>query len=226
MLSIFTGGLLVPAPRRPERRKGSAEQTTDIPVAPHSGRDSVPYATDMVSADRYCDRKHRCPGGCYISESHPYPYVVETHRVFRSNFGSLFFVNWASYFLGISTGIVHDYRINSGYRASALRPLGAAEIRILSSGCEFGRPANVEGRPGQRLRKEEFMATGTVKWFDAQRGFGFITQDDGGKDAFVHITAVERSGLGQLSQGQRLGFDLVADQRSGKPSADNLKAVD
>ncbi|MGL4963024.1 MAG: cold-shock protein [Inquilinus sp.] len=70
------------------------------------------------------------------------------------------------------------------------------------------------------------MATGTVKWFDAQRGFGFITQDDGGKDAFVHITAVERSGLGQLAEGQRLGFDLVADQRSGKQTADNLKAVD
>lgn len=70
------------------------------------------------------------------------------------------------------------------------------------------------------------MATGTVKWFDAQRGFGFITQDDGGKDAFVHISAVERAGLGNLSQGQRLGFDLVTDQRSGKPSADNLKAAD
>jgi len=70
------------------------------------------------------------------------------------------------------------------------------------------------------------MTTGTVKWFDAQRGFGFITPDDGGKDAFVHITAVERSGLGNLSQGQKLNFDLVADQRSGKQTADNLKTVD
>jgi CspA family cold shock protein len=76
------------------------------------------------------------------------------------------------------------------------------------------------------MRNEDFMTTGTVKWFDAQRGFGFITPDDGGKDAFVHITAVERSGLGNLIQGQKLGFDLVADQRSGKPSADNLKAVE
>jgi CspA family cold shock protein len=70
------------------------------------------------------------------------------------------------------------------------------------------------------------MTTGTVKWFDAQRGFGFITPDDGGKDAFVHITAVERSGLGNLTQGQKLGFDLVTDQKSGKPSADNLKTVE
>ncbi|MBW8726929.1 cold-shock protein [Inquilinus sp.] len=70
------------------------------------------------------------------------------------------------------------------------------------------------------------MTTGTVKWFDAQRGFGFITPDDGGKDAFVHITAVERAGLGNLTPGQKLGFDLVTDQRSGKPSADNLKAAD
>jgi CspA family cold shock protein len=67
------------------------------------------------------------------------------------------------------------------------------------------------------------MTTGTVKWFNAQKGFGFIAPDDGGKDAFVHISAVERAGMGDLREGQKIGFDLVSDQKSGKMSADNLK---
>ena len=68
------------------------------------------------------------------------------------------------------------------------------------------------------------MTTGTVKWFNVQKGFGFIAMDDGGKDAFVHISAVERAGLQDLREGQKVGFDLVADR--GKMSADNLKALD
>lgn len=68
------------------------------------------------------------------------------------------------------------------------------------------------------------MATGTVKWFNAEKGYGFIAPDNGGPDAFVHISAVERSGLGTLREGQKLSFDLVADRRSGKMAADNLKA--
>jgi CspA family cold shock protein len=70
------------------------------------------------------------------------------------------------------------------------------------------------------------MTTGTVKWFNSAKGFGFIAPDDGGKDAFVHISAVERSGPGELRDGQKVDFDLVSDQKSGKISADNLKAVD
>jgi CspA family cold shock protein len=69
------------------------------------------------------------------------------------------------------------------------------------------------------------MTTGTVKWFDAQKGYGFIQPDDGGKDAFVHISAVERAGLNDLRDGQKVEFDLVADKKSGKMSADNLKAT-
>ena len=69
------------------------------------------------------------------------------------------------------------------------------------------------------------MTTGTVKWFNAQKGFGFIQPDNGGKDAFVHISAVERAGLGTLSEGQKVEFELVTDRRSGKMSADNLKTV-
>jgi CspA family cold shock protein len=69
------------------------------------------------------------------------------------------------------------------------------------------------------------MATGTVKWFNISKGFGFIQPDEGGNDAFVHISAVERAGMSMLSEGQKLEFELVADRKSGKMSADNLKAV-
>ena len=67
------------------------------------------------------------------------------------------------------------------------------------------------------------MTTGTVKWFNSQKGFGFIAPDGGGNDAFVHISAVERSGLGDLREGQKVSFELVADRKSGKMSAENLK---
>lgn len=69
------------------------------------------------------------------------------------------------------------------------------------------------------------MSMGTVKWFNSAKGFGFIQPDNGGKDAFVHISAVERAGLNHLAEGQKIEFDLVSDQRSGKQSAENLKTV-
>jgi cold shock protein len=70
------------------------------------------------------------------------------------------------------------------------------------------------------------MTTGTVKWFNLQKGFGFIAPDDGGKDAFVHISAMERAGISQLREGQKLRFELVSDQKSGKMSAESLALVD
>jgi len=66
---------------------------------------------------------------------------------------------------------------------------------------------------------------GTVKWFNATKGFGFIQPDDGGNDVFVHISAVERAGLGTLREGQKISYEIVADRRSGKSSADNLRAA-
>jgi CspA family cold shock protein len=67
------------------------------------------------------------------------------------------------------------------------------------------------------------MATGTVKWFNAQKGFGFIEPDGGGQDAFVHISAVERAGMSDLKEGQKISYDLEDDRKSGKKSAGNLK---
>jgi CspA family cold shock protein len=69
------------------------------------------------------------------------------------------------------------------------------------------------------------MNTGVVKWFSNQKGFGFIQPENGGNDVFVHISAVERAGLGTLNEGQKISFDVVADRRSGKSSADNLRAA-
>jgi len=70
------------------------------------------------------------------------------------------------------------------------------------------------------------MATGTVKWFNSQKGFGFIQPAEGGNDVFVHISAVERSGLATLNENQKVSYELVEDQRSGKFSAGELALVD
>ena len=69
------------------------------------------------------------------------------------------------------------------------------------------------------------MNKGTVKWFNSQKGFGFIQPDGGGKDVFVHISAVERSGMNSLNEGQKVSFDIVADRRTGKSAAENLRAA-
>ena len=84
-----------------------------------------------------------------------------------------------------------------------------------SSGAALIHPA-VKGHP---------MATGTVKWFNEQKGYGFIQPDQGGKDVFVHISAVERSGMRGLAEGQRVSYDVEADRRTGKESATNLRAA-
>jgi len=69
------------------------------------------------------------------------------------------------------------------------------------------------------------MANGTVKFFNGQKGFGFIAQDGGGPDVFVHVSAVERAGMRGLAEGQKITFDIEADRKSGKSAATNLQAA-
>ena len=69
------------------------------------------------------------------------------------------------------------------------------------------------------------MSNGTVKWFNTQKGYGFIQPEDGGKDIFVHISAVERAGIRDLREGQRVAFEAVVDRKTGKSAAENLKTL-
>lgn len=69
------------------------------------------------------------------------------------------------------------------------------------------------------------MSTGTVKWFNSQKGFGFIAPESGGTDVFVHISAVERAGLNGLQDGQKVSYELVNDRRTGRQSADRLQVM-
>jgi cold shock protein len=88
-------------------------------------------------------------------------------------------------------------------------------------------PVRANGLRGPRTRFQRFkeitMATGTVKFFNGQKGFGFIAQEGGGPDVFVHVSAVERAGMRGLVEGQKLSFDIEADRKSGKSAATNLQ---
>lgn len=78
----------------------------------------------------------------------------------------------------------------------------------------------LKGPPQERLTS---MLNGTVKWFNTQKGYGFIQPDAGGPDVFVHITAVQRAGLRELREGDKISYELVTDRRTGKTSAGNLQ---
>jgi CspA family cold shock protein len=69
------------------------------------------------------------------------------------------------------------------------------------------------------------MSSGTVKWFNSAKGFGFIQPEDGATDVFVHVSAVERAGMNSLAEGQKVSYELVRDRKTGKSSADNLRAI-
>jgi CspA family cold shock protein len=93
--------------------------------------------------------------------------------------------------------------------------------------AEIGSSPRGKRAGASRIRAfwRDKMTTGTVKWFNATKGFGFIAPDDGGNDVFVHISAVERAGLSSLNEGQKLSFESKVDSMRGKTSAENLRAV-
>ena len=106
-------------------------------------------------------------------------------------------------------------------------PCAKARRRPDRWGAELLRPASASGmeRRSQPIGSGYDMATGTVKWFNAAKGFGFIQPDGGGQDVFVHISAVERAGMSDLQEGQKISFELEDDRKSGKKSAGKLKQV-
>ena len=83
----------------------------------------------------------------------------------------------------------------------------------------------LEYEAARACAKGQTMKTGTVKWFNAQKGYGFIQPDDGSPDVFVHISAVERAGMYSLNEGQKVSFEVVTDRKTGKSSAGNLQAA-
>lgn len=106
-------------------------------------------------------------------------------------------------------------------------------VRLATLGARFSFPSKIDvlsdlspsGGSRAFATKDDIMATGTVKWFNDTKGYGFIQPESGGKDVFVHVSAVERSGMNGLVEGQKISYEVEADRRSGKESAVNLKAA-
>ena len=115
-------------------------------------------------------------------------------------------------------------------RAGA-RPLASAGLLRARSGdgalslVHTAHDRRPFGAGSHNANRAAIMATGTVKWFNATKGYGFIQPDQGGKDVFVHISAVERSGMSGLAEGMKVTYDVEADRKSGKESATNLKVA-
>jgi cold shock protein len=111
----------------------------------------------------------------------------------------------------------------SGFGQTILLSLSPLARRLVTSSPELRSIATATKPPHNRAWKGHPMQNGVVKWFNANKGFGFIQPDAGGADVFVHISAIERAGLPTLVEGQKVGYELLVDRRSGKYSADQLQ---
>jgi len=111
-------------------------------------------------------------------------------------------------------GLVNDLAVRIGMRLPTTFPLKIRKAGVRALPCVSESYA-VKGF---------VMSVGTVKWFNSTKGFGFIQPDDGGQDVFVHISAVERAGMRDLREGQKISYELTQDKRSGKMSADQLRS--
>ncbi len=126
--------------------------------------------------------------------------------------------------------ITPPLRKNLTQRGRELSDFGGIFVPCLAEWLWFdrlrarpGKPENTAGFPLPQQRGAHVMPNGTVKWFNATKGFGFILPDDGDKDVFVHITAVQQAGLQGLKENQKLSFEVASER--GKPAAINLKPL-
>jgi cold shock CspA family protein len=142
--------------------------------------------------------------------------------------------------VGQTASLAYPAEVHADRLRSAILGLGAhtgrsyeqeaAAWRLRLGYARDGMNYGGDGEPPDRVEPITIegvttMATGTVKWFNGTKGFGFIQPDDGGQDVFVHISAVERAGLRDLADGQKISYEVVVDQRRGKASAENLKVA-
>jgi CspA family cold shock protein len=109
-------------------------------------------------------------------------------------------------------------------RGGTGKPVDFGQFATGLQNC-FNASAAQRSHDNQPLRRDSTVATGKVKWFNDQKGYGFIQPDDGSKDVFVHISAVERAGLRSLAENQAVSYELTTDRKSGKQSADQLRAI-
>jgi len=120
-------------------------------------------------------------------------------------------------------GVSLDFYIGGAIIVTVTTRVIPPILRAISGVCAIFR-VMVGHFPGKRRQRRSGMPTGTVKWFNTTKGYGFIAPDDGGKDVFVHISAVERSGLTGLADNQKVGFELQ-DGRDGRQMASDLKLL-
>ena len=129
---------------------------------------------------------------------------------------------------GVQHALIEEAAQQSGLPSTAiLRRIADLEntIAAVLALIEELRPSSGAALMPPAVKGHPTMATGTVKWFNEQKGYGFIQPDQGGKDVFVHISAVERSGMRSLVEGQKVSCEVQADRRTGKEGATNIKAA-
>src|SRR5215207_11660421 len=149
------------------------------------------------------NRARHCPAWSHLWQAELFRAIEKRRRGVYSSSIDLWPDDWAA-------------SLRTAERTFRLPPPDDRQIEPASTpGAALMHPA-VKGHP---------MATGTVKWFNEQKGYGFIQPDQGGKDVFVHISAVERSGMRSLADGQKVSYDVEADRRTGKESVTNLRAA-
>ena len=125
--------------------------------------------------------------------------------------------------LSAKMGLMSARNLVFGFNLLTRSRLWAAPTQVISQNSECCRPRDTRADVQRESVKGNMMAVGTVKFFNTQKGFGFIQPDDGSKDVFVHISAVERAGMRSLMEGQKISFEVVSER--GKQAAGNLQPV-